>query len=263
MGSFLAALDALTAEAVPAPILSQATPEPVVEAHTPTAEEKDLKIPPSEAYRHQGMRYQLIYEGVCTHCAHCGQPLTDSESTERGLGPICSRKGYHEEVESPDSMDALMALAPYPTLVQYLTDKYKPKGNRGLCNGLVRTASLNRRTPVHAACTDAIEALGYKKLASALRESLSVVEIFDSKVRQDSYGIWIKKSDFNWNFYNEIRKIDGVFMSKYPQKEIVVPKTYRAAIAQLLIKYYEGLCVKTDKGAYKITQAWFKKASAA
>jgi hypothetical protein len=176
---------------------------------------------------------------------------------------LCSRKGYHEEVESPDSMDALMALAPYPTLVQYLTDKYKPKGNRGLCNGLVRTASLNRRTPVHAACTDAIEALGYKKLASALRESLSVVEISDSKTNSESFSLWIKKSDFNWSFYGEIKKLQGVYMERYPKKGLIVPKMYRVALAQLLIKYYEGLCVKTDKGAHKITQAWFKKASAA
>ncbi len=32
----------------------------------------------------------MILDDVCTNCACCGQPLTDSVSVQRGLGPRCS-----------------------------------------------------------------------------------------------------------------------------------------------------------------------------
>ena len=213
------------------------------------------------AYSKNGMRYKLVLEGVTSHCAHCGQPLTDSVSIERAIGPLCSKKGYLEEVTPVDDTDAFLALAEYPQLVEYLTAKYKPNGNRALCNGLVRTASLNRRTPVHAACTDAVDALGYKRLASALRESLSVVEISDSKSKPDAYGIWVKRSDFSWGFYNELKALPGVYSLRYPARETVVPKVHRRKLAELLLKYYEGLCVKTQGGAHKISPEWFGKSA--
>lgn len=241
-------------------MMAQGTMDPVEETPVPAA---DVAVPPEEAYRHKGMRYKLVYEGVCTHCAHCGQPLTDSDSVERGLGPICSKKGYKDEVTVSDETDALLALAEFPTLVNYLTSKYKAKGNRHLVNGLVRTASLNRRTPVHAACTDAVEALGYKRLASALRESLSVIELWDSKESADSYAMWIKRSDFNWGFWNELKALPGVHMVRFPTRHTVVPKRHRIALANLFIKHYEGLCVKTPNGAHKITSSWFKRAQSA
>jgi hypothetical protein len=234
---------------------------PVVHIEPQQTETFTVEIPPEIAYHHKGMRYKLVYEGVCTHCAHCGQPLTDAESSQRGIGPICSKKGYTDEVEPIDPMEAMLSLSQYPQLVDYLNAKYKPQGNRGLANGLVRTASLNRRTPVHAACTDALDALGYKKLASALRESLAVVEIYDSKAQADAYGVWVKKTDFDWNFYRALTALQGVRMTKYPVKEIVVPKVHRRALAQMILKYYEGLCVKTKGGAHKISSEWFGKSS--
>ena len=216
-----------------------------------------VNIPPEKAYVHKGMRHKLLFEGVCTHCAHCGQPLTDAVSTQRGIGPICSKKGYHDEVVASDDTEALLALAEFPVLVDYLVKKYKPEGNRALCNGLVRTASLNRRTPVHAACCDAVEALGFTRLAAALRESISVVEISDEPGNPEMYSLWVKKSDFSWAFWNELKRLPGVFMTRYPKKHTVVPKALRRQLAKLLLAHYEGLCVKTPKGAYKITPDWF------
>ena len=219
-------------------------------------------LPPEvKPYTKGGMRYQLVFEGICTHCAHCGQPLTDSESVERGLGPVCSKKGYLEEVEPKDDAEAMLALAEYPELVNYLITKYKPKGNRGLVNGLTRTASLNRRSPVHAACTDAIEALGYKRLASALRESISAVELYELPDNQDAYGMWIKKADFSWSFWNRLKYEDGVHMTRYPKRATIVPKKHRVFLAKLLVEFYQGLYIKTPKGSFKITQEWFDRMS--
>ena len=233
------------------PITTEAAPEP----GTPTT----LVPPTNRSYTIGGIRYQLVFEGVCVSCAHCGQPLTDSESVERGIGPICSKKGYLEEVVASDSTDAMMALAEYPDLVDYLVSKYKEKGNRGLVNGLTRTASLNRRTPVHAACTDAIEALGYKRLASALRESISAVELYELPDSPESYGMWIKKADFSWSFWNRLKVQDGVHMTRYPKKATIVPKRHRLALAKLLVEFYDGLYLKTPKGSFKIGEEWFAR----
>lgn len=271
---------AVTAEAEPAPeaepaaveettvALAEAPAEPAAEPLPTFA----VDIPPEAEYSAGGTRHRLIFEGNCTHCAHCGQPLTDSVSQERGIGPVCSKRGYHDEVAVDDDTDALLALAPYPQLVDYLVRKYKAVGgNRALVNGLVRTASLNRRTPVHSACTDAIDALGFKRLASTLREALAVVALYDDADMPDSYGLWVKKSDFDWDFYNAVKKLDGFTQlgrkSKFGPKRNYVAKTERLQLATLLIKYYEGLCLTIEKNGekvtHKITQEWFKSAGGA
>ena len=234
--------------------------EPVMNVAPAPIVDFSALLPPSERpYVFKGERYTLVCEGVCSACAHCGMPLTDAVSIQRGLGPICSRKGYEaEDIKVSDDSEALMALAEYPELINWLSAKYKPQGNRGLVNGLVRVASLNRRSPVHSACTDAVEALGYKRLASALRESLAVIELTDAKENPDHYSMWIKKSEFSWAFYNELRKLDGVAMRKYPTKHTIVPKKHRVAMARLFVEYYAGLCVKTANGAHRISQQWFE-----
>lgn len=263
MKNMLEMMDEMFNEETPTQI--HAAPEAAPEAETvqmTLIEEPTPSIPGSKTYFSGGMRHQLVFDGVCIACAHCGFPLTDSESVERGLGPICSKKGYLEEVEPKDDAEAMMALAEYPELVDYLVKKYKPKGNRGLVNGLVRTASLNRRSPVHAACSDAIEALGYTRLASLLRESLSVVDLKEVAEKPDYYGLWIKKSDFSWSFWAGLRNQPGVHMVKVPKKLAMIPKVHRKLLAKLLVEHYEGLYIKTPKGAYKITQEWFGKMGA-
>jgi len=235
-------------------------PPMVVEVPKVEIDLSALQPPAERGYVFKGERYSLKFEGVCTSCAHCGMPLTDAVSIQRGLGPICSRKGYDaEDIKVTDDSEALIALAEYPDLVDWLMKKYKPQGNRGLVNGLVRTASLNRRTPVHSACTDAIEALGYRRLAGALRESLCVIELTDDKDDPTAYSMWIKNAEFNWAFYNALRRNNGVVTRKYPTKHTVVPKVHRVALARLLVEYYTGFCVRTTSGAHKISQSWFDR----
>jgi len=225
---------------------------------------------------------QLILEGVCTHCAHCALKLTDSESVERGLGPICSKKGYFEEPKDGDEMQAMIDLAEYPELVEFLVQNYKPQGIRGMVNGLVRVCSLNRKSEVHKACTDAIESLGYRMLASLLRESLCVVEIKESEKYPGSVEIWCKKADWKWQFTNSLKYLQGAFFSK-PLRATVVPlhkivrvdigsevreeqrplmgrdpttgeqETHKRIIWNLLLRHYKDYFAKTPKGCVRVT----------
>lgn len=222
----------------------------------------------------------LILEDVCTHCAHCALKLTDAESVERGLGPVCSKKGYFEEPKDADEMQAFIDLAEYPELCEFLTKNYKPQGVRGLVNGLVRVCSLNRKSKVHKACTDAIQSLGYKKLASLLRESLCAVEIKESKDHPGSVEVWCKKATWKYGFTNGLKEIPGAFFSRSLKATVVplyrkdpdgkdVPLTTpwspewngpRTLVANkrivwsLLAKYYLGHYVKTTRsGCVKVT----------
>jgi hypothetical protein len=192
----------------------------------------------------------LIMHGVCEKCAHCGQPLTDSVSIERGIGPVCSKRGYHEdEPKDADEIQAMIDLAEYPDLVEFLTEHYKPQGVRGLMNGLVKVCSLNRKHECFAACCEAISSLGYDRLASTLRESIAVVVLTEPD--NDHYKVWVKKSDFSWPWYNSIKVIPGF---RRVRGGCVFPKneTSRKMLWAAMREHYEGLVVKTPKGAFKI-----------
>lgn len=207
-------------------------------------------MPSPREYRSRGERYQLIFNGSCSHCAHCGQPLTDAESIERGIGPVCSKKGYFEDPkEGVDEMQALISLAEFPDLMQYVTDVYKPQGARKMMNFLVKICALNRRSPVHLACTDAIECLGYKALASTLRESVAVIEVKPRQDDPDNYTVWVKKSEWNWQWTNALRALPGTrFPNRHSgERGTIVPKRHKAALWGLMNTYFTGFCAKVPR----------------
>lgn len=210
-------------------------------------------MPQPVDYRSRGERYQLIFDGVCTHCAHCGQPLTDSESIERGIGPVCSKKGYLEDPKQADEMGGIIALAEFPDLADYVAKVYKPQGARKMMNFLVKICALNRRSPVHLACTDAIEALGYKQLASTLRESVAVIEVKPRKDDPDNFLVWVKRSEWHWDWTNALRTLPGTrFPGRYSgEKGTIVPKRHKSALWDMMNRYYAGFCAKvpTKDGA--------------
>lgn len=245
----------MTKETVPAETPSDPVMEVKAEESVKAADEATLiaqfQMPDDTSYRHKGERFQLIFQGVATHCAHCGFKLTDSISMERCLGPVCSKRGYLEDPKEADEVGAIFALAEFPTLAQYVTDVYKPLGVRKMMNFLVRICALNRRSPVHAACTDAIEQLGYKTLASLLRESIAVVEVNPSTAHAGSVKVWVKKSEWSWGWTNALRAINGAHFSR-AEKGTIVPDQQKAAVWELIKKYYAGFYCKTAKGCVKI-----------
>jgi hypothetical protein len=260
--SFMNELDMLTQEGHD-PVIAQELRNEVLEKDFERAPEVssnastvvpgviDFAMPPV-SYTKAGRRHQLIFEGACTHCAHCGQPLTDCISVERGIGPICSKKGYAEEPKNADEVQAMIDLAEFPALMNFMVDRYKPQGVRAMMNALVKICSLNRRSPVHPACCDAIDSLGYARLASTLRESLAVVEISQSQ-DSGSYLVWVKKSDWHWGWTNALRQIPGSYFSKQ-FKGTIVPKTHKRELWENMLKFYEGLCAKTPNGTVKIVR---------
>jgi hypothetical protein len=194
----------------------------------------------------------LILSDVCSQCAHCGLALTDAVSVERGMGGRCSSKGYMEDPVDGDELQAMIDLAEYPELVELLTKNYKPLGVRGLMNGLVKVASLNRKHEVFGACCDAIDSLGYKRLASLLRQSLAAVSVTENKNYPDYYAVWVKKLHFKYQWVREMREIPGTRTKVLDVRGILVPKTQKVPLWDALNRVYDGYIVKTEKGAFKI-----------
>ncbi len=229
---------------------NEATEIMEAEQDSPAATPQVLFEMPPQDYMRKGQRFKLVFQGVCSHCAHCALKLTDAVSIERGIGPVCSKRGYFEDPKDPDEVQAMIDLAEFPDLVDYLVKHYKPQGVRGLMNGLVKVCSLNRRSPVHQACCDAVESLGYAKLASTLRESLAVVEIKDHDDK--AFHLWVKKSEWTWAWNNDLRQIPGAYMSRQ-YKGWLIPKAQKQVLWAYMIKHFENLCATVRTGDQKKT----------
>ena len=211
----------------------------------------DLNGTISTTKRHHS---NLVFEGVCSECAHCGHSLTDSVSIERGIGPVCSKKGYKEDAKDADELQAMIDLAEYPDLVEFLVEHHKPQGVRGLMNGLVKLCSLNRKHEAFGAMCEAVSSLGFDKLASVLRESLAVVLLSIHKEHPDHYLVWVKRRDFNWQWGNALKAIPGWRYPRRGLRGILIPKREleRKMLWQAMKTHYSGLVVKTPNGAFKI-----------
>jgi hypothetical protein len=194
----------------------------------------------------------LVLNTVCVACAHCGLALTDAVSVERGMGGRCSGKGYLEDPVESDEMQAMIDMAEYPELVQFLTVNYKPLGVRGLMNGLVKVASLNRKHEVFGVCCDAIDSLGYNRLASTLRSSLASITVTEKKEYPNYYVVWVKRLHWSYQWSAELRKIDGSRSRVYGLIGSLVPKSKRAELWAAMLKVYPNHIVKTSKGSFKV-----------
>jgi hypothetical protein len=217
---------------------------------------------------------RLIMQGICSQCAHCGMPLTDAASVERGLGPICSKKGYEDPSRDGDVTEAMIALAEYPQLIDFLMTHSDPGNFRGLMNALVKVCSLNRgNANLHAACCDAIEFLGWAQLANAMRESIACMVIKASESNPGHYEIFVKRAHWNWSWNRDVLAIPGAVKKKHASKGLYVllpihaptdPKraiggkfegqmmSNKAALWQVMLRHFAGLCAKTPGGGVKI-----------
>lgn len=217
---------------------------------------------------------QLLLIGTCSNCAHCGMDLTDGLSVQRGLGPFCAKKGYNEDPKEgvePDEMAAMIALAEFPEVCTFLVEHHRPQGLRGLMNGIIKIASLNRNNDrLHAACADAVESLGWTRLANTLRESICVVVIKDSTKHPGCIEVLLKRHAFKYGWLQDLKQIPGVFYDRTISRNIIPIKnpvdnllltctfegkemTRRMAFWNTLVRHYEGSTGRTiGRSGFKI-----------
>ncbi len=218
---------------------------------------------------------RLITSGICSHCGHCHQKLTDAVSVERGIGPTCSKKGYFEDPKDGDGVEAMIALAEYPQLVEFLLAHNEVGNLRGLMNALVKVCALNGgNANLHAACCDAIDALGWRKLANAMRETVACMVIKKSKDQDGCFDVYVKREHWNRRWDRDVLSIPGatkerspttsqlfvripVHAPAYPAKPIGGKfegklMSNKAALWMLMLRHFAGRSAKTPFGGVKI-----------
>ncbi len=242
-----------------------ASPDPVVEDVVEVAPVVEVPATPDVVmpsfYMYKGRRIELVPDTrVASYCAHCGMELKDALSIERCLGPVCSKRGYTEDpTERSDELQAMIDLAEYPTLVDYLVAKYKPLGVRPLMNGLLKIAALNRKSPgLHGSICDAIESLGWPKLAALLRTSIATVEIRVSKARPDHYAVWVQKEVNSMAWYRTLCRVAGIGYGHRLQKAegrgLLIPMSCKRGLWEAMLSFFPGDIARTPAGTIKISR---------
>lgn len=248
---------------------SEEVPSSPLEGYPDLSNIKAVKVP------HRNM----VLEGITHNCANCGQDLTDAVSIQRGIGPICSKKGYKEDPTDPDEMQAMIDLAEYPELVEFLTEHYKPLGIQGLVNGLVRVASLNRphgagqrygNAELFEAICTSINSLGHKRMAALLRNTLAGIFVRKNKDFPGCLSVRVKRMYWKrqwsrdcesklWNVHYDKKTKSLIIPVHDPADESKVAMSNtrdsdgklvsnRRVLWKLMTDHYTGLILKKEDG---------------
>ena len=131
--------------------------------------------------------HALVARITATHCCVCRAALTDSESVEHGIGPVCSRRYYNPLVTpSETQVQGALGLLAFAGLADQIVNEFLRAVNndhtnaRKGCNLLIYWASAHYddRDEVFK-CSKIIRALGYTELADKLEIDRSVVSLQD------------------------------------------------------------------------------------
>ena len=144
-----------------------------------------------------------VIQATATHCCVCRRRLTDAESVEHGIGPVCSSR-YYSPKHSPDGLQVASAMGELvgtklpANIVEAVMDR-RDKA-RSACNILVYWASahFDDRAIVFD-CTRVIREFGYKELADKLEDDRTSVSLRTGKVldedTEDRIIVMMKKRD--------------------------------------------------------------------
>jgi len=151
---------------------------------------------------------------TATHCCVCKAQLTDAESVEIGLGPICSRR-YYNPTHQPSIEDVrnalgLLAISGLPDRIveEFIRVVNNDHANARLgCNILVYWSSCNyqNRDEVFK-CSSIVRALGYKELADKLETDRTVATL-----RFTPAGDYIEFfAPDPYSFHKDLMRIPGI-----------------------------------------------------
>lgn len=157
------------------------------------------------------MNHASIAQITATHCCVCRAELTDAESVEHGIGPVCGRK-YYNPLHQPTAQDVMNALGllaiselPDHIVTGFLTLVNNDRANaRKGCNLLVYWASAhyNDKTEVFR-CSAIIRALGYTELAEKLEIDRTVALYYEKDGHLEAF------LPDNYSLTGNMKKIPG------------------------------------------------------
>ena len=159
-----------------------------------------------------------VVKVVATNCCVCHAQLTDAESVEHGIGPVCSKKYYNPvHVPTEEMVKNALGLLAISGLAEVLLDAFlKVVSNdhtnaRAGCNLLVYWASAHYKDRDEVfKCSAIIRALGYIELADKLEIDRTVGHIDD---KGDHLVAFV---GYRRGFQNDMDRIPGAVGPRKP-----------------------------------------------
>lgn len=201
---------------------------------------------------------------VATNCLACGTPLTDAESVERGIGPVCSGKYYEVQHEVTETMVEAavghLAMANMRGLIP--DDVFKAVADmtgdpRNFVNVITRYFAATQTKEILAAITPAYEAMGYKALADKLNKAnldVHIVEHGDANFVAFPYS---RKAAGDFRAVKGARKGKGPKGSGYGRNTVwYYPESEEAHVLAILGHHFGGqpaFVVKEGEDSDRVT----------
>lgn len=122
---------------------------------------------------------------TATHCCVCKAPLTDAESLDLGLGPVCSKRYYNpRHTPTEEQVKICLGRLAASGLPENIIDDFLAvvdnhhTNARAACNLLIKWASANydNRDMIFK-CSSIIRALGYDELANKLEDDRTTATV--------------------------------------------------------------------------------------
>lgn len=150
---------------------------------------------------------------MATHCVFCGRELNDSESVQRGIGPICN-KNYNQAIITPQATDVAKALGVLAangsfvatidnTLMPRLLERH-PDGHK-IGNLLIYEASTYLKEKQFVLIlSQALRMLGYTVAADKIQKDRSPVKLVPADGQFEVY------TPFSKPLNNDIFHVPGI-----------------------------------------------------
>jgi len=184
--------------------------------------------------------YTKIVHVTASHCCVCRRTLTDAESVEHGIGPICSKRFYNPLfIPSTRQVATAMGSLAISDLPENVIDAIiaKKANARKACNILVYWASAHYddRDMIFK-CSAVIRDFGYTELADKLEEDRTKVSL-----RIIDQNIIVSMSIRKWDAEKDFRLIPGAQqLSKAGHKYRWSFPIDQKANVETVIGYYYG-----------------------
>lgn len=122
---------------------------------------------------------------TASHCCVCRSPLTDAESVDSGIGPVCSKRYYNpRHTPTEEQVKICLGRLAASGLPENIIDDFLAvvdnhhTNARAACNLLIKWASANydNRDMIFK-CSSIIRALGYDELANKLEDDRTTATV--------------------------------------------------------------------------------------
>lgn len=192
---------------------------------------------------------------VASHCCLCGRALVDAVSVEAGIGPECRRRSGYAEAQGPiDTGDVVAALgvladdARLPNLPESAIQAWLDGDARKVANVLVHRIACDPGTEQALKYANAIDGLGFYKLAARLSDRMAKVRITEED------GELTVKTPYNPEAVDVLRRVPGRRWDR-EAKVNRFPSSARRPLFAALRQAFPGTVAMGPRGLFLLTAA--------